>query len=109
MHDAISKFVKNSNSAVRKVKTTLKHTGNADLEGAMDKVTAIADRLQRLSSRGEKFDEARADALVKVWNDLLELQKMAMSSNSIWSDLPPGEILPIKESILADRANGGEE
>lgn len=107
MFNAIEKFVKNSNSAVRMAKTTLKHTGNADLEGAMDKVTAIAERLQKLASRGEKFDEARADALVKVWNDLLELQKMAMASNAIWSDLPPGEILPIKESILRDR--GGDQ
>ena len=107
MHDAINKFVKNSNSAVRKVKTTLKHTGNADLEGAMNKVTTIAGRLEKLASRGEKFDEARAVALVKVWNDLLELQNMAMASNAIWSDLPPGEVLPIKESILRDR--GGDE
>lgn len=106
MFNAIDKFVKNSNSAIRMAKTTLKHTGNADLEGAMNKVTEAASRLEKLASRGEKFDEARAVALVKVWNDLLELQNMAMSSNAIWSDLPPGEILPIKESILRDR--GGE-
>lgn len=102
MNVAIDKFVKRSNSALRKAKTTLKHTGNTDLDTFMDRVTEQADRVRKLASRGPDFEEARTEALECIWNDLLELQEMSMSMNTVWSDLPPGEVLPINESILRE-------
>lgn len=102
MNEALDKFVKRSNSALRKAKTTLKHTGNTDIDTFMDRVTEQAERVRKLASRGADFEEARTEALESIWNDLLELQEMSMARNTVWSDLPPGEVLPINEAILRE-------
>ena len=102
MNETLDKFVKRSNSALRKAKISLKHTGNADIDTMMNRVAEQAERVKKLASRGSDFEEARTTALEAIWDDLLELQELSMSMNTVWSDLPPGDILPIDEAILSE-------
>ena len=102
MNSTIDKFVKRATTCVREAKISIRHTGNANLDDLMNRCAEAAERIQKLASRGAEFEEHREIGLEKVWECLLELQEMEMSTSTVWSELKPSEMTSIEEAEKTD-------
>ena len=75
-YPSLNRFVKRSNSCVRRVKLSIVNSQVCDLEHNKNLIVDQIERIQKLADRGDSFEPQRAMALVDCYDDLEHLYSM---------------------------------